>query len=348
MPLFSIVIPTYNSEKYISKCLDSILSQSFSNYEIIIIDDDSRDDTKKIISNYKNKNYKKIIFFQFKKNKGPGEARNKGIKEAKGKYILFVDSDDSLIEDSLLSLEKHILNFKFPEILIYNYYTIHDKTNKKTINPNIKNLTDLHSGDQLFHLINPAPWNKLVSRQFWIKNQLSFPEKIYFEDLAVILYMSLKSKKIFITNDILYNYNFHKNNISNTHTNHHLTSIFKSLDYLFSLIKNDEKINFKKIEFNLYNLTFFHLHYTLSSKMNKLSDLQISKFILLFNNFNKKNKIDFLTYIKTENGINLISLIFKLIKRKKLDNKIVPYLNENFFFNLMALSSKKQLNTLNN
>lgn len=88
-PLVSVVIPCFNSEAWISETLLSVFKQTYSNVEVIVIDDGSTDDTKNIVLNYKNK-----VHYYYQKNKGPSAARNLGVKKSKGEYIAFLDSDD--------------------------------------------------------------------------------------------------------------------------------------------------------------------------------------------------------------------------------------------------------------
>ena len=102
---FSIIVPVYNVEKYIKKCINSILNQTYKNYEIIIINDGSTDKSKKILESYKNIDNIKIIN---QTNKGLSVARNIGIKNASGDYLLFVDSDDYIDNDLLENLNKNI------------------------------------------------------------------------------------------------------------------------------------------------------------------------------------------------------------------------------------------------
>ena len=105
--LFSLIIPAYNAEKYISNCIQSILSQNFSKkkYEIIIINDASKDKTQRICNKFKKKN-KFIKVLNNKKNLGVSSSRNLGVKSASGKYVIFVDSDDSIKKNSLKNLNK--------------------------------------------------------------------------------------------------------------------------------------------------------------------------------------------------------------------------------------------------
>ena len=94
--MISVIIPTYNSERYIMDCLNSIFNSTYTNYEVIIVDDGSNDNTINLIKNIKNRNIKIYSC----KHRGPGFARNVGIKHAKGKYIFFADSDDTINSDT--------------------------------------------------------------------------------------------------------------------------------------------------------------------------------------------------------------------------------------------------------
>lgn len=100
--LISVIVPVYNVEKYLRKCIDSILCQTYKNFEIILIDDGSSDNSGKICDEYLNRDERISVFH--KKNQGLSEARNTGIKKAKGKYLTFVDSDDFINEEYILNL----------------------------------------------------------------------------------------------------------------------------------------------------------------------------------------------------------------------------------------------------
>ena len=100
MKKISVIIPVYNVEKYLVKCLDSLLNQEFSDYEIIVVNDGSPDNSQSIIDSYVER-YPKIVKSYIKENGGQGSARNLGISKAKGEYICFVDSDDFVESDFL-------------------------------------------------------------------------------------------------------------------------------------------------------------------------------------------------------------------------------------------------------
>ena len=112
MPKFSIVIPVYNVEKYIKRCLDSVFNQSFKDFEVIVVNDGTKDNSMDIVENYD----VKIIT---QKNQGLSVARNTGVKKAKGEYIIFLDSDDYIEKDLLKNINKSLDNN--PDLVRFKY-----------------------------------------------------------------------------------------------------------------------------------------------------------------------------------------------------------------------------------
>lgn len=123
-PFFSIVIPTYNRKDFLKIALASVLKQTFSDYEVIVIDDGSTDDTKEIIKTLKNKNLR--YFYQ--KNQGPAAARNKGIRAARGKFICFLDSDDRFCREKLEVTRQYIK--KYPNYKVFHTEEIWYRNNR--------------------------------------------------------------------------------------------------------------------------------------------------------------------------------------------------------------------------
>ncbi|MDO9000759.1 MAG: glycosyltransferase [Bacteroidota bacterium] len=138
MTFFSIIIPTYNREKIIPRAIKSILNQSFTDFEIIIVDDGSSDDTELVIKNFQNDSIKYFKTDNF----GVAHARNFGIKLAKGKYIGFLDSDDLMETNHLQTAHEFIISKKFPEVIHLNF--LWGPENKSRIHKNTlpKNLPD--------------------------------------------------------------------------------------------------------------------------------------------------------------------------------------------------------------
>ncbi|BAZ10116.1 family 2 glycosyl transferase [Calothrix sp. NIES-4071] len=144
MCLFSVIIPTYNRAELIEKTINSVLAQEFQDYEIIVVDDGSTDDTIKIL-----KPYQRRIKILQQANKGPGAARNLGIKHAKGKYIAFLDSDDEWFFWTLANYEKLIREYQEPSFICGSFINLqigeHVSSNQESSAPTAKYYKDFYS-----------------------------------------------------------------------------------------------------------------------------------------------------------------------------------------------------------
>lgn len=207
MKLISIIIPVYNAKQYIKRCLDSILNQGFSNYEIILIDDGSNDGSELIVDQYRNKNI--IVIHEI--NKGPAFARNSGLSYATGKYVWFIDADDEIEQDSLEIMNK-ILEMEEADILFFNYRLI---TNTEEI-VSIRYKSDYYVGGNLIpfrsYLIRNS-FAKLTTccMQLYKREMISdlkfySDKEVGYEDTIFCICAFLKAKSIRTTNDIFYRY----------------------------------------------------------------------------------------------------------------------------------------------
>lgn len=142
-PLFSIVIPCYNVEKYLEGAIQSVLVQSFKDWEIILIDDGSKDSTATIIESYAKIDSRIHSYFQM--NKGVSEARNLGIKYASGKYVYFFDADD-IIDNGLLTYLANLLFEESPDLIVFGYRKV--DSNKKVIRRRTPKENRLYKGDK--------------------------------------------------------------------------------------------------------------------------------------------------------------------------------------------------------
>jgi len=211
-PLISIIIPTYNVEKYIDDCLTSLLNQSLKNIEIICVDDQSTDSTTEIIKYYQQKD-KRVKFYQLNENKGSGGCRNYALTKAKGKYIQFVDGDDFLDLNTLKELYKlaekektQILMFKATsyiqdeKFIIEPYYEM--KLLKKYQNI-MFGITDLEN-KLLFKTVF-SPWNKLYLKSFLTSLNAKFPEKLIHQDNPFFFETFLNADRIYFIEKYYYN-----------------------------------------------------------------------------------------------------------------------------------------------
>ena len=214
----SIIIPVYNVEKFLSECLDSILYQTFQNFEIICVDDGSYDNSLNILHKYKSKDNRFIILKQ--KHSGAGAARNLGIKYAKSKYLQFLDADDCFEPTFLEEMYRHAEKFN-ADITVCSARKINsDGITIETNNPlwplnldkvplervfNRKNYPE-----DIFGLFCVVPWNKLYRKNLIVDNNLEFQNLSSSNDLAFSHIASICADRIVVFNKELVNYRYNR------------------------------------------------------------------------------------------------------------------------------------------
>lgn len=280
--LVSIIVPCFNSEKYLDFCLKSIESQTYQNFEVLLIDDNSTDNTYFILQEWSKKD---IRFKFFKNNKcGVSSARNFGIKIAKGEYICFVDSDDFIDKNYL----KYMLDIaiKSGALMVQcNFREIYESMYPK--NCNNYNVISYSMKDSLHHLIHPNDlavkdylWNKLYNAK--LLEGMSFEEGRYFEDVSY-MYKIIKKTDMLISIDcILYYYRRTETSITGDINLKKMSDYFLSfserylslktllpkcdLDKAFNsslkyvskqCIKNIKKIDYNELSTFLHKITIF-------------------------------------------------------------------------------------------
>jgi len=271
---FSLIIPAYNSEKFISKCLQSVLNQNFSKkkYEIIIVDDASKDATFEICKRFKKKN--KIIRILYnKKNSGVSQSRNLGIKSAIGKYIIFLDSDDILKRDSFKNLARLLKNEKLDMVLALQLANPEKKFfNKNKINDLLKYFND--SSNFKAHC-----WNYILKRNFLIKNKIYFKKIKIFEDQIFVAKILFSVKKFKVYKDTFHIHNEAFNSLSRSMGFIALRSCLEVINEICKMLKVNNLV-FERRKF-LYGRIYFMLDflkiYLLVSKKNEIK--KISTFI---------------------------------------------------------------------
>ena len=215
--LISIIVPLYNFEKYITKCLDSLNNQTYKNYEVIIVDDGSKDNSSFVVEEYIKKNNIKNFNLIKQKNGGVSSARNTGIKNAKGKWVAFVDADDFIGENFLKSLYDKSTNADFI-VVNYNLYydnkiikndkfPDYDPDIKENIIFNILNEKQINKLGKFRYNSMRNVWGKLYKRQIIENNNILFHTKLkHFEDGLFNLQYLQFAESIAISNDNEYFY----------------------------------------------------------------------------------------------------------------------------------------------
>lgn len=322
MPKVTLIIPVYNSEKYISKCLDSILEQTYNDYEILIVNDGSKDNSQQVINEYKNKYPEKIISIE-QENKGVSETRNESIQRANGDYIMFIDNDDYLDKNYIETFVNEIEEQDY-DIVLGGY---------RRITETGKVLKELKLQDKEWSkLMIPAPWSKIYKKQYLIQNDIVFLKNNIGEDVYFNLKAMLLSKKIKIIDYVGYNWFFNTQSVSNTiQKNITQLQVYELLNKCYEQL---EECNLIKENYNTIKTFFTRYIIWLISFSTKKLDRKIlyNEYDKLFNWLEqkfpdyKKNKM--IGYFKPEGEIFSVRFFTKsfLIAHKLHLAKVITYL----------------------
>jgi glycosyltransferase involved in cell wall biosynthesis len=207
----SIIIPVYNVELYIGRCILSALNQTYQNIEIILIDDCGQDNSmsiaQQIVKNHPNRY--KVHILKHEKNRGVSESRNSGIRAAKGSYLFFLDSDDEMPNGSLQSLVSNCHN---DDMVMGSYITVFGKRSYETTRTTYSCEDDIK---YVFfkRLLIPMSWNRLIRKEFVLDNNLFFIPGLLHEDVAWHYFSAMAAKKITTIQAITYIYHMRDNSI---------------------------------------------------------------------------------------------------------------------------------------
>lgn len=228
IPKVSVIIPAYNMELYIDRCIQSICKQTFKEIEIIIVDDGSKDSTGLICKEWSKKDSR--INYLYKNNEGQGIARNVGISLAQADYLVFIDADDWVNPCYIDKLYNQAISSK-SDIVACDYIEYDaDSDNEIRVNQNYVN----EKGSLLVHISPTLPF-KLWKKDIFIKNRIEQPS-FFFEDIAIVPFLLANAKKISYADDSLYYYFRRKG--STTKNINSLDDRLKALDYLVDLFKS--------------------------------------------------------------------------------------------------------------
>tara|TARA_Y100000589_G_scaffold210316_1_gene198401 strand:+ start:1630 stop:2613 length:984 start_codon:yes stop_codon:yes gene_type:complete len=314
-PVISVIVPVYNVENYITNCVESLINQTYSNFEAIFIDDGSQDRSVEVLIHL----IENIPNFKLLKQKNYGQAiaRNNGIKEAQGSYLAFLDSDDYYSPLYLEKMLNEILREKADIVSCGMAFVTSEKEIIKTniTEPALNNGLLALQKLLLSHESLPSVCNKLFKKSLFI--DISFPEGIYFEDLVFMCRIFLKVKKISNLSDILYFYTQKIGSTMHTISREHLLDRSKA----FVFIREDliESQQFRRFE------TEYHIGLLLMGILSAASDIvrHSSSPLEELNSFRSENvvqsqlKVKSILTVKRVSSIKMIALIIL---------KISPYL----------------------
>lgn len=311
MPKVSLIVSAYNIERYIKKCVESLISQTFKDIEIIVVNDGSTDNTLKGIQQLADIDPRIIVINQ--NNKGVMEARENGFKVAKGEYLLFVDGDDWLAKDAIEVLYKEAKQKDY-DIVCYKFYFVDGDEMKKSSTKSIS--YQMLVGDDFLkkimtNKINPSLWSKLIKRKFIADNHIPFPQSIAkAQDLAFSCSLGMHDPKVCLIDKYLYFYFTSRSTSITNSISPVLLEVEKATSYIQQQLKYNHIYTENKEEFEF--LAFVH-------------NFWVNREII----YNKKNYLSKTLYKKWRSmKINIKKNIYfkELVRKDPVKIRIISYL----------------------
>ena len=262
MEKITVIMPIYNTEEYLREAIESVISQTYTNLEIILVDDGSTDSSPRICDEYaKEDNRIKVVH---QKNMGLSGARNTGLKNATGQYLMFIDSDDKFEIDTCKILYNKAKQ-KDADFIIANYINI-DEDGKKWEKPifSVKykeTELSIKECEKSFYLMNSSVCNKIFKKSFIDSLGIKFIEKLPAEDAIFTTYCFVRARKVYYIPDIIYEYRQrYKDSISHSCTKQYFDGINKAYRIIYENFKDNEQIQYyryfyaKSIHYMLHKL----------------------------------------------------------------------------------------------
>lgn len=276
-PKVSVIVPVYNAENYIKRCLESIINQTYNNLQIIVVDDGSNDNSRNICEDYARLDNRITVIH--KVNGGVSSARNLGMDLADGKYITFVDSDDYIESDMIMKLVTLAIEYEADIVMCGCYKKeTDDIVTNKDINTYIQQYSTIEAINDILdkNKFHGYVCNKLFSSDL-INNKklIRFNEDIYVcEDMLFCIECFLNAKKIIYDNAKYYHYVFHGNNTSSKFNDKKLTAL-DAYDKIFNLIGGNNGVNINRFKSTYVQIVISFMMQNIESK----EDIEITNLL---------------------------------------------------------------------
>ena len=247
-PPFSIIVPVYNDENNLTRCLDSIISQTFTDFECLLIDDGSTDNSPAICDEYAKKNSRIRVFH--KNNEGISKTRQFGINNATGRFTVFVDSDD-WIESSLLQKAVQVIDTAKADIIFMDFYDENSLGKERYVPQNISvqdiNAVIRHVFEQKLY---SCLWNVILKRDLYLFNNISFIEGInYGEDSLFVIELLLNNPKIEYLSGAYYHHTFNHNSFTRKNKKNRYMERSKFLNQIPLLLEKYNRLDMSEYNF---------------------------------------------------------------------------------------------------
>lgn len=271
-PLISVIIPIYNVENYLCKCVNSVINQTYKELEIILVDDGSTDSCFNICEEYKNLDPRIKVIHQ--ENSGLSEARNRGLEVSNGDYVIFLDSDDYWNDINAISEIVKQINEVKAEVIIFGYRKYYEETKKfGEISFKCDREILLDSNNQLNYLMKnkcyeSSSWNKVIKRQLLIENNLTFRKNVFCEDIEWSARLAMCTKTYDYYDNGFLVYVQRKNSITKSKS-------LKLIEDLFNNIKICIEINEENTKFDINNEIDNYIAFQYSTLLIYLGETKI-------------------------------------------------------------------------
>lgn len=231
----SIVMPVYNAERYLRESISDILAQSYTDYELICVDDGSKDGSGKILDSFSNKDERIKVIHQA--NKGGGIARDNGLKQAKGKYVLFLDADDRFEVDLIKTIVGYA-EINKTDILAFNADLFDSESKVKKSAPWLILKNEALVTENPFDVLNTTVWNKLFLRSFLQNNNLHFIDNKYSDTMFFVAMALLSSQKTMVCNQVLLHYRVNNKASLIANQDKDYMAVYRNLEYIKENLDN--------------------------------------------------------------------------------------------------------------
>ncbi|MCZ2492139.1 glycosyltransferase family 2 protein [Dellaglioa carnosa] len=327
-PLFSIIVPVFNVERYLQKCIDSILENKMNKeYEIILVDDGSTDGSGIICDRYADLNENVIVYH--KSNGGLSDSRNYGIEKANGEFLFFIDSDDWIRTDALAKLEK-ICENKDVDMICFNFSAVNEFEEnvendlgfkKRILEDGFVNgekaLEELFKGN-----IKSYAVTNLYKKKLFTTNKVRFPVGRNYEDVGTTYKLFFYSKKVFLLNDKLYFYLQRQGSISHINKISDINSIQRNASETDDFFEQKNNLKYFMYLLRAYQVqklfTGYRIAVNVDNPTARILEVQIRKEIL-----SKARNVRVINLLNRKQNTKIILLYFNLLKlflRKKWRN----------------------------
>ncbi len=267
MPKASVIVPVYNVEGYLKKCVRSILGQTERDFELLLIDDGSTDGCGALCDRLAGEDPRIRVIHQ--KNRGLGGARNTGIDQAAGEWLLFVDSDDWIEPDTL---EKSLKagESQGADLALFGFRSVNEAGETvETFREDLPKNTALKIAEHKeIYLTAPCAWNKLYRAELFARTGVRYPPRVWYEDIRTTLKLFLAADKAVFLDDLCYNYLLRAGSITKNLNADRNAEILEAFDDILGYFREQKK--FEEYRDELCYLTLFHAYLTASVRVLRI------------------------------------------------------------------------------